>query len=423
MAGRRCRCGLDLGREKPVVRKAESRIERSTVIVTDGEQRAALAVVRSLGAAGYRCVVTSSSRASIAGGSRFTARTVIVPDALTHPMEFSAAIVRLVAVERAAVVLPITEPSLLAILPVREQLAPAVVPFPELTEFSALTDKERLLEEASRLGIAVPAQQVLRDIRDLPSLDLTRLPYPVVIKPARSVNERSGVRSSFAVTYASDAAELKRIVHALPPAAFPILLQQRVIGPGIGIFLLVWDGKVEARFAHRRLTEKPVSGGVSVYRESVSMDESLLARSRALLDRFGWRGVAMVEYKCDAASGQPYLMEVNGRFWGSLQLAIDAGVDFPRILVACGLGKARDETPPYRVGVRSRWWWGQIDHLIGRARHRASSVPLTSATRAMGDTMRDVFLGPFRRDDYEEVLRWTDPAPFLNETVRWLGRR
>src|SRR5687767_12704438 len=151
---RLCIRSRDLGREKPIVRKAEHRIERSTVIVTDGEQRAALAVVRSLGAAGYRCVVTSSSRASIAGGSRFTAGTVIVPNALEHPAELADAIVRLAAVEHAAVVLPITEPSLLAILPVRTRLAPAVVPFPELAEFSALTDKERLLEEASRLGIA-----------------------------------------------------------------------------------------------------------------------------------------------------------------------------------------------------------------------------------------------------------------------------
>ncbi len=46
----------------------------------------------------------------------------------------------------------------------------------------------------------------------------------------------------------------------------------------------------------------------------------------------------MVEFKADARTGTPYLMEINGRFWGSLQLAIDAGVDFPAILVAAALG-------------------------------------------------------------------------------------
>jgi predicted ATP-grasp superfamily ATP-dependent carboligase len=395
----------------------------STVIVTDGEERAALAVVRSLGAAGHRCIVTSSSRPSIAGGSRFVTRTVTVPNALERPTEFADAIVALVAAEKAAVVLPIAEQSLLAILPVRARLSPAIVPFPDIAAFSALTDKERLLEEASRLGIAIPSQEIVRDIDAVVSMDLSRLRYPMVLKPARSVSERAGVRAKFSVAYASDASELQRKLRALPPAAFPLLLQQRVVGPGTGIFLLLWDGKVKAQFAHERLCEKPASGGESVYRESVAIDEELRDRSRALLDRFGWRGVAMVEYKRDAATGQPYLMEVNGRFWGSLQLAIDSGVDFPRILVGCALGEHSQEVPSYRTGVRSRWWWGQIDHLVGRVRRSGTTDPLPSNTRSARRAVGDLLLGPLRRADYEEVLRWTDPGPFLNETIRWIARR
>lgn len=392
-----------------------------TVIVTDGEQRSALAVVRSLGAACYRCIVTSSSRASIAGGSRFVTRTVPVPNALERPEEFADAIVALVAAERAAVVLPIAEQSLLAILPMRARLSPAIVPFPDMAAFSALTDKERLLEEASRLGIAIPAQEILRDVNAVASMDLSGLHYPMVLKPARSVSERAGTRATFSVTYAVDASELRRKVRALPRAAFPLLLQQRVVGPGTGIFLLLWDGKLKAQFAHQRLSEKPPSGGVSVYRESVSIDEGLRDKSRALLDRFGWRGVAMVEYKRDSATGQPYLMEVNGRFWGSLQLAIDSGVDFPRILVACALGEQSQQMPSYRVGVRSRWWWGQIDHLVGRVRSAATTDPLPPDTRSTRRVLGDLLLGPFRRADYEEVLRWTDPRPFWNETISWIG--
>jgi predicted ATP-grasp superfamily ATP-dependent carboligase len=394
-----------------------------TVIVTDGEQRAALAVVRSLGAAGYRCIVTSSSRPSIAGGSRFVARTVTVPNALERPIEYAEAIIALVAAEQAAVVLPIAEQSLLALLPVRARLSPAVVPFPDIAAFSALTDKERLLEEASRLGIAIPSQEIVRDIDAVASMDLSRLRYPIVLKPARSVSGRVGARATFSVTYASDVSDLQRRLRALPAAAFPVLLQQRVVGPGTGIFLLLWDGKLKAQFAHQRLSEKPPSGGVSVYRESVPIDEELRDRSRALLDRFGWCGVAMVEYKRDSATGQPYLMEVNGRFWGSLQLAIDSGVDFPRILVACALGEHSQQMTSYRVGVRSRWWWGQIDNLVGRVRRSATSGPLPPDTRSSPRALGDLLLGPFRRADYEEVLRWTDPGPFWNETVRWIGGR
>ena len=394
-----------------------------TVIVTDGEQRAALAVVRSLGAAGYRCIVTSSFRLSIAGGSRFAARMATVPNALERPTEFADAIIALAAAEEAAVVLPITEQSLLAILPVRARLFPAIVPFPDAAAFSAVTDKERLLKEASRLGIAIPSQEILSDIDAVSSIDTSRLRYPIVIKPARSVGERAGVRARFSVAYAADAAELQRRLRALPPAAFPLLLQQRVVGPGMGIFVLLWDGKLKAQFAHERLCEKPPSGGVSVYRESVAIDEELRDRSLALLERFGWCGVAMVEYKRDSATGQPYLMEVNGRFWGSLQLAIDSGVDFPRLLVDCVLGERNQEMPNYRVGVRSRWWWGQIDHLIGRAWRSEARDSLPPNTRTVGRAFGDLVLGPLRRADYEEVLRWSDPGPFWNESIRWIARR
>jgi len=398
-------------------------VTRRTVIVTDGEQRAALAVVRSLGAAGYRCIVTSSSRPSIAGGSRFVARTVTVPNALDMPTAFVDSIAALAAAERADVVLPIAEQSLLAILPERDRLFPAIVPFSDFAAFGALTDKERLLKEASKLGIAIPEQRIVRDIDAAASLDLSALRYPIVLKPARSVSERDGLRATFSVTYATDASELRRKIRALPPGAFPLLLQQRVVGPGTGIFLLLWDGEVKAQFAHQRLSEKPPSGGVSVYRESVLIDDELRDRSRALLDRFGWQGAAMVEYKRDSATGQPYLMEVNARLWGSLQLAIDSGVDFPRILVACALGEHSQPMPSYRVGVRSRWWWGQVDHLIGRVRRATNANSLPPGTRSAGRVFGDLLFGPFRRADYEEILRWIDPGPFWNETIRWIGRR
>ena len=56
--------------------------------------------------------------------------------------------------------------------------------------------------------------------------------------------------------------------------------------------------------------EKPPSGGVSVYRESMVPDPALLSQSLALVKRLGWQGVCMVEYKVESSTGTPYLMEV-----------------------------------------------------------------------------------------------------------------
>src|SRR5262245_3748064 len=95
-----------------------------TVIVTDGNQRAALALVRSLGSAGFRCVVAAPIRRSIAGVSRYAALEVETPDPLTAPDEFVDAIATLAKAQSAALIVPIAEPSMLALLPRRERLSP-----------------------------------------------------------------------------------------------------------------------------------------------------------------------------------------------------------------------------------------------------------------------------------------------------------
>jgi predicted ATP-grasp superfamily ATP-dependent carboligase len=127
---------------------------------------------------------------------------------------------------------------------------------------------------------------------------------------------------------------------------------------------LAYDrGKPVAFFAHKRLREKPPSGGVSVLSESVEVPPNLYDMGRRILDHVQWHGVAMVEFKV-ADDGTPYLMEVNARFWGSLQLAIDAGVDFPWLLYQLAQAKTLKEMQSYTVGVRNRWLLGDLLHLF-----------------------------------------------------------
>jgi predicted ATP-grasp superfamily ATP-dependent carboligase len=183
-----------------------------------------------------------------------------------------------------------------------------------------------------------------------------------------------------------------------------VLAQEAISGPGIGVFLLLYGGRVLARFAHERVLEKPPSGGVSVLSQSRPIDEELFEKSVRLLEALGWSGVAMVEYKRDATTGEPVLMEINGRFWGSLQLAIDAGVDFPALVAEAALGGDPAPVLDYRP-ARMRWEWGHVDHLIARLRTPGGfrAIPAwLAAFSARG-----------------EILRIGDPAPFLRETVGW----
>jgi len=388
------------------------------VIVTDGHNRAGLAVVRSLGRAGYRVGVCALRSPSLAGVSRYAADAIAVPDALADPSGFTAAVLGYARAQDASVLVPMADPSIIALL----GRAPSrlTVPFPSIERWSMVADKTAVGLAAAASGITVPPGVILPSA-DIGDELLRALRYPIVLKPHRSVVGKDGGRVRVSVLHAATPEDVPRLLEALPESAFPVMAQERIVGPGTGIFVLVWDGKLIAAFAHQRLREKPPSGGVSVYSESVPLDRDLLDRSLDLLRRFHWQGVAMLEYKRRASDGTPFLMEINGRFWGSLQLAIDAGVDFPRLLVDAALGRAPAPVTSYRVGARSRWWWGDVDHLLLRLRRnpRQLDLPVGAPTRLQA-------LGQFIGTSFgarSDVFRWSDPKPFVRETLDWVQGR
>jgi predicted ATP-grasp superfamily ATP-dependent carboligase len=368
---------------------------------------------------GYPVYVCSSRRRSLAGASRYARAEAMVTDPLENPERSAAEIRALIDRWRIGVLIPIADASLLATLPDREQLPHVLVPFAGERAVRRIGDKGAVLEAAAALGIRIPHQCTAADRDTLVAL-APALDYPVVLKPSRSVAEQGSRRAKLVVRHAASASDIAVAAAELDPAAYPLLVQQRVVGPGVGIFLLLWRGQTLATFAHRRIREKPPAGGVSVYREAVVADPELVRQSRALLDAFDWCGVAMVEYKIDARTGSPYLMEVNGRFWGSLQLAIDSGVDFPALLLSAALGESPAPVATYSPGVRSRWFWGDVDHLAARLRRSAEALSLPPDAPGRWAAVRD-FLTIRPRSDREEIWRRDDPRPFFRETVQWFG--
>src|SRR3954464_4879624 len=178
-----------------------------------------------------------------------------------------------------------------------EGLRGVCLPAANAAQFGAVSDKKRVLELAGQCGLNVPDQHVIGAAADVDRLINSELRFPLVVKPVRSVSTNGSRQEKRGAVYCRDAAQLKDVLATFAASAYPLLLQQRIVGAGIGIFLLIWDGEVVASFAHRRLMEKPPAGGVSVYRESIEADATLVERSRMLLEKFGWRGVAMIEYK------------------------------------------------------------------------------------------------------------------------------
>ena len=377
------------------------------VLITDANERASLAAARSLVAAGHAVSVCSPTRFSLAGAARGVRSHRVTTDPLLDPAGYVAEVARLARHGSPTLLLPMTDASAEAVLEYRDELPAAVtVPFPDHATYRTASDKGRILALAEKCGFGVPDTRLLASARDdLPDARF----FPAFVKPHRSVVGTGRGRRKIAVTPVADAAACRASLLVLPPAAFPVLLQRQVSGAGEGFFALRWGGRMVAMFAHRRLREKPPSGGVSVYRESIALSDDLVGPGARLLEALDWSGVAMVECKRDASTGRQVIMEINGRFWGSLQLAIDAGVDFPALLARCAEGETVLAPQPYRVGVRSRWFWGDVDQLYLRLRNGGSRL----------QAVREFLRGA--SSDRGEVLRWRDPAPFLVETLQWFG--
>jgi len=223
-------------------------------------------------------------------------------------------------------------------------------PSPHIVE--RVLNKALTLDAGRRCGIAVPSTFSLSSPAELDRIaaDLT---FPVVVKP----RER-GARS-FKVLYFNNHSQLS----AALPALGPVLLQEYCPGVGVGVEMLMHRGTCVAHFQHRRLKEAPASGGVAVMAISEDPDPQLMESSLALLRDLEWDGPAMVEFRLDPATRRPVLMEVNGRYWGTTSLPIQAGIDFPLYHWQLFHGEEPHVPETYAIGMRWRWTAGYFDRL------------------------------------------------------------
>jgi predicted ATP-grasp superfamily ATP-dependent carboligase len=396
-------------------------MKRLRVLVTDADSTKALAVVRALGPS-MEVWTTSASRwpPPLAAWSRHSARHV---RCATRPaLDFARSILDICKANRIAVVISPGEQSSYLLARERGRFSETgialTVPPAELLEIAM--DKARTIEAARAANVPVPRTKTISH-RDDAADAAMELGYPIVVKP-RFSHFWNGDRFivTDAVRYASSKEQLLSALDEMPERAPLPLLQEFVPGRGLGVFLLIGaDGCVCAEFAHERLRDLRPTGSGSVLRRSIPVEPRLQNLAVRLLRHIDWRGAAMVEFRTDERDGQPKLMEINGRLWGSLQLATDAGVNFPQLLVDDALGKSV-RAGAYRTGVVVRWWLGDLVRLLrvfkGRPRGFTGSFP------SLATAIRD-FFGPQPRGTRQEILRWSDPLPAVGEVVSALTRR
>lgn len=331
------------------------------VLITNGNRRKALAVVRSLGRRQVEVTISDSVRMPVARFSRYCSRCLYYPDPRLDPQAFDDWLLRELSTTSYDVLMALDEDVIERVLAIRgevERYTP--VPLPPKHAFEAAYDKGETIRVARYCGVPCPKTVIAHTIDEV-LLCANRVGYPLVIKPRKS----SGSRGLVVVRSADQIVDGWKRVSAVYPSP---LIQEYIPngGDALGISLLVNSKQeVVASFAHRRLREYPVAGGPSTLRES-TMCPALMEQAARLLRELEWYGVAMVEFKVDPRDGVAKLLEINPRFWGSLALAIYSGIDFPFLLYCLATRRQVPAMLEYEGGKRCRWLIGDALHFLSR---------------------------------------------------------
>ncbi|MCX7649160.1 MAG: ATP-grasp domain-containing protein [Flavobacteriales bacterium] len=350
-------------------------MKKSPVLLLGANDRAAFSVAKSLTRHHYPVEVVHWGSHPLKY-SKYVSRFYALPDITIHVSSFYEAFRRVLQSKEFLCLLPINDIAVEFCLAFREEIE-TFCPIPGLNDLEIqkyARDKFALLEKCSSVGISTPATRLIKSLDDLHAVR-EKLSFPLIAKPTSSKKIISNRVYNFTVRKFSRWAPLEdyvreRILHV------PIMLQSVVEGPGVGFNFCSREGQLAAWYIHERITE-PVGGGESSYRKTLLSDTyHLYENSKNLIQSLGWTGVGMIEYKIQ--NGHPFIMELNGRFWGSLELGILSGVDIPYIHISHNLEKKP-----------------------------LPSRPLT-ATRAMYvRNIRNDFLNTLRTRSLKKILGWT----------------
>jgi protein-tyrosine-phosphatase/predicted ATP-grasp superfamily ATP-dependent carboligase len=294
------------------------------VLILGDDTRSFLACVRSLGRAGIEVHVAPENWSSPALASRYVHKKHRLPAHVGDGRGWVQAMIALLQAEQFSLVIPTAEPALLPLYSHREQLAPhARLAIPDESSLAVLFNKIATRELAAKVGVPT-AKGLVLGAEITADNAIATLGLPMVLKPARSyqLNNLSYRREVDVIESAGHLQAVLAHTHEEPA-----LLEAYFAGEGVGVSVLASQGRVLQHFQHVRRHERGT--GATGYRMSEVPDTALTAACARVVDALQYTGLAMFEFKRNAATGEWILLEVNARPWGSLPLPVSLGIDFP----------------------------------------------------------------------------------------------
>lgn len=383
------------------------------VLILDGDIRKTLAVVRGL-KYNFINIVAHYTPFPLAAKSKYCHHAVLI----NYNKGFQESLLDIITKYQVNFLIATQEETILKVNDFRELIEAqnVIITFPgkEIIDYSF--DKLKTLRKAEELKLPVP-KYINKDVENLDDI-IEYLDFPIVVKPRRSIfiknEEVVKTRGPLYVSSKNELIAALRTYKLLTISDY--IFQEYINGNGKGAFyLLDTQQNTIATFAHSRIHDVNPLGSGSSLRKSTIVGDSIDGLAQKLLKSIQWPGIAMVEFRIDNNTGVPYLMEINGRFWGSLALAIECGVNFPELLISAYSSKPNHIAPIYLNDYYLRWELGELLRFARIMKGKPKNYPGYFPSRWQG--LKEL-LSFFNPSIHNEVFKWYDPKPFFFEIIQ-----
>ncbi len=335
------------------------------LVLADDVSRAALAAGRALHAGGWTVGIGSPHRA-LAARSRTCSHWHPVTPAGADLEGFAAEVRGVVTAHGYEIVFGCGDAEVLALSAIRDSLE-AVFPYPPHATVVRAMDKLDLTATARELGIPVPAtfEDQLPEDWD----------QPVIVKARLRAQPEDPQASGFLNTsLARDRREAHERGEEIRRRGGIPLFQEVVSGGMIACVALAGvDGVPVAEIGQESQRIWPAEAGISTRARTVAPSPDVSSWTRALLKSLGWFGMAQLQFVAPP-QGPPRLIDFNGRFYGSMALAVAAGPNLPAWWAALATRRSPPPDGSGRSGVRYQWLEGDLRRALESDRHRVREV-------------------------------------------------
>ncbi len=305
-------------------------------VIPRGDHFVALAVVRSLGKKNIKTTVISETDDAFSFHSKYCSARIVSGKSMDCYSGFT----------EDDLVMPLEENSMIELSKNKEKYRCRLA-FPDYPVLEKGFNKKKVLDLPGELGVPCPKTFPVDGIGTL-ERKINLLPFPAVIKPIRSLG---GVGISFVTSQDT----LNEIYTSSVKNFGPVLIQEKIpYDERYSVAVLMDFNQSMRRCCVLKVIRcYPMDTGPASCVETVDRPD-LVKMAELLLQSINYYGIAEVEFVIDKRDNAPKLMEINPRFWGSLQGAISAGVDFPALLFDLFQEGTVDKKLDYRLGVTTR---------------------------------------------------------------------